>query len=69
MDDWRPTDVARYLGVSKQRVSQLASEEGFPRARHRADGTRIWRADVVERWAERSWWGLYPWRVANERRR
>jgi len=26
----RPIDVAHYLGVSRQRVSQLASEPGFP---------------------------------------
>ena len=29
----RSADVAHYLGVSKQRVSQLASEPGFPRDR------------------------------------
>ena len=30
MDEMRSIDVAYYLGVSKQRVSQLASEQGFP---------------------------------------
>ena len=62
MAELRLIDVAEYLGVSKQRVSQLASEPGFPRARHRVDGTRFWRADVIERWAERSWWRSKPWR-------
>jgi hypothetical protein len=30
MEELRPIDVAAYLGVSRQRVSQLASEQGFP---------------------------------------
>jgi predicted DNA-binding transcriptional regulator AlpA len=62
MKEMRCFDVAHYLGVSKQRVSQLASEQGFPRPRQRADGTWIWRAGVVERWAERHWWDSKPWR-------
>ena len=62
MDEMRSTDVASYLRVSKQRVSQLGSEQGFPQPRHLFDGTRVWRADVVMRWAERSWWGSKPWR-------
>ena len=62
MDEMRSIDVAYYLGVSKQRVSQLVSEQGFPQPRHLLDGTRVWRADVVMRWAERSWWGSKPWR-------
>jgi predicted DNA-binding transcriptional regulator AlpA len=62
MDEMRLIDVAYYLGVSKQRVSQLASEQGFPQPRHLLDGTRVWRVDVVMRWAERSWWGSKPWR-------
>ena len=62
MEEMRSIDVAYYLGVSKQRVSQLASEQGFPQPRHLLDGTRVWRADVVMRWAERSWWGSKPWR-------
>ena len=41
VDEMRSIDVAYYLGISKQRVSQLASEHGFPRSRHRADGTRV----------------------------
>ena len=40
MDEMRSIDVAYYLGVSKQRVSQLASEQGFPQPRHLLDGTR-----------------------------
>jgi hypothetical protein len=30
MDELRLIDLARYLGVSKQRAHQLASEPGFP---------------------------------------
>jgi predicted DNA-binding transcriptional regulator AlpA len=62
VDELRSVDVADYLDVSRQRVSQLASEQGFPSPRHRPDGTRVWRADEILRWAERNWWGLKPWR-------
>ena len=34
MDEMRSIDLAYYLGVSKQRVAQLASERGFPQPRH-----------------------------------
>jgi hypothetical protein len=40
IEEMRLIDVAHDLGVSKQRVSRLASEKGFPRARHHANGTR-----------------------------
>jgi len=45
-----------------EKLAELASEQGFPRPRHRADGTRVWRADVIERWADRHWWDSKPWR-------
>jgi hypothetical protein len=32
VEELRPIDVAHYLDVSKQRVSQLGSEPGFPLA-------------------------------------
>jgi hypothetical protein len=41
VEELRLIDVADYLGVTKQRVSQLGSEKGFPRPRHRADGTAL----------------------------
>jgi predicted DNA-binding transcriptional regulator AlpA len=59
----RLVDVARYLGISKQRVHQLAEEPGFPRPRHRPDGIRTWRREAIERWAARRWWGSKPWRT------
>lgn len=62
MDEMWSIDVAYYLGVSKQRVAQLASERDFLQPRHLLDGTRVRRADVVMRWAERSWRGSKPWR-------
>jgi predicted DNA-binding transcriptional regulator AlpA len=58
----RIVDIAEILGVSKQRAHQIADEKGFPRPRHLPDGTRVWRADVIERWPERRWWGQKPWR-------
>ena len=41
MDEMRSIDVAYYLGVSKQRVAQFASEQGFPQPRHLLDGTGL----------------------------
>jgi hypothetical protein len=65
-EEWRSCDLSircPLTSVSPCSGSfQLASEQGFPRPRHRADGTRVWHADVIERWADRAWWGSKPWR-------
>jgi predicted DNA-binding transcriptional regulator AlpA len=57
----RLVDIAGYLGVTKQRAYQLADEPGFPRSRQHG-AARIWRAEAIDRWAERRWWGMKPWR-------
>jgi len=47
------TDVARLLGVSRQRVYQLSSEAAFPApAAHLARGA-VWSRADVEAWSER----------------
>ena len=61
-DPYVVLDMGLIIKDHKQRVAQLASERDFPQPRHLLDGTRVWRADVVMRWAERSWWGLKSWR-------
>ena len=58
----RVHEIADYLGVTQQRVSQLAVGGGFPRPRIVA-GRRLWKRSVVERWADRHWWGTRAWRV------
>jgi hypothetical protein len=58
----RSVDVARYLGVSHQRVTQMVVEGKLPTPRHDYLGPS-WTATAIERWAEREWWGTQPWRV------
>ncbi len=46
------SDVARLLGVSRQRVYQLLGErEDFPRPKVRLSRGSLWRRDEVEAWA------------------
>ena len=58
----RNVEVADYLGVTQQRVTQLAAGDGFPGPRMVA-GRRLWKRSVVERWADRHWWGTRAWRT------
>ena len=58
----RANEVAHYLGITQQRVSQLAAGDGFPTPRIVA-GRQMWKRSGVERWAERHWWGTRAWRV------
>jgi predicted DNA-binding transcriptional regulator AlpA len=60
--DLRLTEVAQYLGVSKQRAHQLAGSPGFPSAARSADGRRAWTVSDIEEWAHEEWWGVKPWR-------
>jgi hypothetical protein len=46
-------EAAELLGVSKQRVSQLALTAGFPKPIGRARCGPIWRRDDVEQEADR----------------
>ncbi|MDP9201114.1 MAG: helix-turn-helix domain-containing protein [Gemmatimonadota bacterium] len=58
----RSVDVARYLGVTHQRVTQMVAEGKLPAPRHDPVGP-LWTPSVIERWAEREWWGTKPWRI------
>lgn len=49
-------EVAAYLGVSRQRVNQLANSEEFPPAATTLQAGRIWIAWEIRAWkADRSW--------------
>jgi predicted DNA-binding transcriptional regulator AlpA len=58
----RSVDVARYLGVSQQRVSQMVAEGKLPKSQRGHRGPS-WTAAAIERWAERGWWETRPWRI------
>jgi len=40
------------FGVSRQRVSQLVREKGFPEPYGRLPTGHVWQRDVIERWYE-----------------
>jgi predicted DNA-binding transcriptional regulator AlpA len=53
---WKVTDIAEFLGVSTQRVDQLALAGRFPAPSGLSGRTRLWERSDVEAWAERNWW-------------
>jgi predicted DNA-binding transcriptional regulator AlpA len=44
-------DIAERLGISRARVSVLATRSGFPRPVGRLGRSDVWRWTSVERWA------------------
>lgn len=50
------TEIADLLGVTRQRVQQLANEPGFPAPAIvlKASGIKVWVLDDVRAWAERT---------------
>jgi predicted DNA-binding transcriptional regulator AlpA len=44
-------DVARRLGISRQRVGVLAKQESFPSPVGMLGRSEVWRWSAVERWA------------------
>ena len=48
------SDIARRLGLSRQRVHQLAALPGFPRPIGRLGRSDVWRLRDTEAWAERT---------------
>lgn len=44
-------EIAQMLGVSRQRVSQLATSEGFPTPAANLTVGRIWLREDIEDWA------------------
>lgn len=47
------SEVADYLGVSRQRADQLANTKGFPDEVCRLRGGRIWLVKDVKDWARK----------------
>jgi predicted DNA-binding transcriptional regulator AlpA len=45
------SDIARRLGVSRQRVNQLQAQTGFPQPIGVLAKSNIWRWSSIERWA------------------
>ena len=44
------TEIARMLGVSRQRAHQLAQTAGFPRPAVELSSGRVWETAAVEAW-------------------
>jgi predicted DNA-binding transcriptional regulator AlpA len=44
-------EVADMLGVSRQRVHQLATQQGFPDPIARLSAGLVWRRTDIKRWA------------------
>ena len=57
----RTSDVAAFLGVSRQRVDQLEALGRLPPTRLVAGHRMLGRAEI-EAWADQDWWDSKPWR-------
>ena len=55
----RPSDVANYLGLSRQRVDQLETLGRAPTP-HLVGIHRMRDSAEVEAWADQEWWGSGP---------
>jgi predicted DNA-binding transcriptional regulator AlpA len=44
-------EIAEMLGISRQRVNQMARERGFPKPFGRLRMGDVWRRNVIEQWA------------------
>lgn len=59
---FRLADVAAYLGVTQQRVTQMRQEGKLPEPKQ-VDGVGpLWKRATIERWADRQWWDTRRWR-------
>jgi prophage regulatory protein len=45
------TEIAEFIGISRQRVHQLSQRPGFPEPYARLSMGIVWRRDEVEAWA------------------
>ena len=62
MGKLRAAEIAKYLGVTRERVRQIAATDpSFPQPVE-TEPHRRWDRAEVERWAERHFWGTYLWR-------
>ena len=50
-DLWGTAEAAAWLGVSRQRVLQLAAQDGFPRPLAILTMGKVWRAQDLREWA------------------
>jgi prophage regulatory protein len=48
-----PAELVRLLGVSRQRVTQMAARADFPRPRFVLTMGSIWALDDVQAWADK----------------
>ena len=48
-----PSELMQLLGVSRQRVTQLAAHRDFPRPRYVLAMGSIWALDDIQAWADR----------------
>jgi hypothetical protein len=46
------TEIAEMLGVSRQRVGQLAATDGFPAPEADLAAGRVWTRQAIEKWAK-----------------
>jgi predicted DNA-binding transcriptional regulator AlpA len=47
-------EVAELLGVTRQRVTQLAKTDGFPEPQVRLASGPVWESADVEQWARKT---------------
>lgn len=47
-------EIAQLLGLSRQRVSQLARERNFPLPAADLHGMQVWCTDDIVEWAEKT---------------
>ena len=47
-------EIADMLGVSRQRVHQLAGEDGFPEPIGQISSGRIWTREDIDEWARQT---------------
>lgn len=47
-------EIAALLGVTRQRVNQLAKKDDFPEPVAVLAGGKVWLEEEVERWAKRT---------------
>ena len=48
------TEIAKLLGLTRQRVHQLAALDDFPRPTAILSSSIIWEREAVEEWARRT---------------
>jgi predicted DNA-binding transcriptional regulator AlpA len=48
----RPIDIARMLGVTRQRVIQVVRRDDFPKSAKVIGQRRLWRREDLERWRD-----------------